>query len=322
MPRWTPKALEAVGWMAMAVLLGLCITQWFGIEGRRTIGALQALTPYVLLAAVPVAVIATTTRRHPLALAALIPLVSLLALTFPIVFHDHPPTAVAGSPQVSIAFGNTYAWNQRPDLTAAAMATSGADVLVMVEVMPWLRTDVDKLVVLGDYPYRQEVLDQGTENVVLWSRYPIVEGGIVEIGGRPAADVVLDVDGRQLRVVGVHTVPPTTDADAWAAQLIAIGDHLASSTLPTIVVGDFNASRFHPGFRRLLDRGWQDSHEALGHGWSMSWPMDHGLLPPSFVRIDHALFGRGATPVKLRDLRLPGSDHKGFVATFGFTSAA
>jgi len=50
--------------------------------------------------------------------------------------------------------------------------------------------------------------------------------------------------------------------------------------------------------------------------------MDRGVLPPPFVRIDHALFGDGITPVAIDDLDVPGSDHKGFVATFAFTPAA
>jgi len=50
--------------------------------------------------------------------------------------------------------------------------------------------------------------------------------------------------------------------------------------------------------------------------------MDRGVLPPPFVRIDHALFSDGVTPLRIDDLDVPGSDHKGFVATFAFTQAA
>jgi len=71
-----------------------------------------------------------------------------------------------------------------------------------------------------------------------------------------------------------------------------------------------------------MARGWRDAHELLGHGWSVSWPMDEGLLPPPFVRIDHALFGNDLTPTAIDDFEVTNSDHKGFVVTFALTEAA
>jgi len=320
MPRWMPRALETAGWCALAFLCAVCITQWFGVEGKRSISVLQALTPYLLFAAVPIAVAAAVTNRHPLALVAMVPFITLLALSYPIVFHDEAPAPAAGSPQITVAFGNLYAYNTTPHDAANAFAATRADVLVMAEVTPYMATVVDDAIG-GDYPYRVDSVNNYPGSVALWSRYPIASGGLVDAGRRPSIDVVLDVDGHDLRVVTVHTVPPTTDPVVWNEQLRSIGRTEHAASLPTIVVGDFNASRFHPSFRALLDAGWHDTHESLGHGWSMSWPMDLGLLPPAFVRLDHALFGNGVAPTAIHDVRLPGSDHKGFVATFGFTAA-
>ena len=55
MPRWTPKPLETLGWLALLPMFGLCLTLWLGYDGRRTIAAFQALTPWVLVWAAPIA---------------------------------------------------------------------------------------------------------------------------------------------------------------------------------------------------------------------------------------------------------------------------
>ncbi|MGB8860318.1 MAG: endonuclease/exonuclease/phosphatase family protein [Ilumatobacteraceae bacterium] len=320
MPRWTSRALETAGWLLLLPMLGLCLTQWFGIEGRRTIAAFQAVTPWVLLGAVPIAVISCVTCRHPLALAALIPVVTLLTLSYPIVFHGDAPRAAADSPALTIAYSNFLFSNPMADAAVQTLLGTDADVMVMAELATDLHDALIEHAAVNDYPYREESVFGGAGAISVWSRHPIVSGGIVEVAGRPTVDVILDVDGSSIRLLGVHPYPPTYNAAGWSAQLDAIGARAAESTLPTVVVGDFNGSRWHPSFRSLLDRGLTDAHEAMGHGWSVSWPMDEGLLPPEFVRIDHALFGDGLTPTSLRDLEVPGSDHKGFVVTFALTA--
>lgn len=322
MPRWVRTTLDTIGWVALAPILGLAVTQWFGIEGRRTITAFQALTPWVLVWSVPLALVASLCRRHVLALVSLLPLATLLVLSQPVVFHSDAPSAADSSPQLTIAYDNVLFINPTPDVAAETLLATDADVLVLAEFVVPVRDALEALVGDDDYPFRAEVVTRSSSSIGIWSRHRIVSGGVVDVGGRPTVDVVLDVDGHEIRVLGVHPNPPTFDADLWQMQLSAIGDHAAAGDLPTVIVGDFNASRWHPSFRSLLDRGWRDVHETLGRGWSVSWPMDEGLRPPPFVRIDHSLFGDGITPVALDDLDIPGSDHKGFVVTFGLTEAA
>ncbi|CAN5417438.1 endonuclease/exonuclease/phosphatase family protein [soil metagenome] len=318
------RTLQVMGWAAVVVMLGLCATQWFGVDSRRTLVVLQAMTPMVLLCAVPIAIAACLCRRHALALAALVPMITLLVMSYPIVFHASPARAAADAPRLSIAYSNLNFRNPTAADAAARLIRADADVLMLVEVTPRLHDAVVAALAQkgdeDDYPYRVGTTAGGSEAIELWSRHRIVSGGLVEIGDRRAIDVMLDVDGAEVRVVGVHPYPPTFNARGWSEQLQAIGDAARGSTVPTILIGDFNGSRWHPSFRRLLDRGWSDTHETLGHGWSMSWPMDEGWLPPPFVRLDHALFRNGLTPTGIADFEVPGSDHKGYRVDFAVTS--
>ena len=322
MPSSVSRSLHALGWVALAPMFGLCATQWFGIDDRRTIVSFQALTPFVLICAAPIGLAACLCRRHALAIAAVVPLMTLMVLSFPIVFNTDPPAVAAGSPHFSITASNLLYNNTTPDAAAARVLDTDADVLLLIELTTPLRVALEARLSDGDYPYRVARREGGSESIELWSRLPIVEGGATSIDSRAAIDVVLDVDGVGVRVVGVHPYPPTFNAPGWQGQLQAIGDVAGASELPTVLIGDFNGSRWHPSFRRLLDRGWRDAHEALGHGWSVSWPMDEGWLPPQFVRIDHALFRNGLVPTGIDDFAVPGSDHEAYRVDFGFSADA
>jgi len=320
------RTLHALGWVAVVVMLGLCTTQWLSVDGRRTVVALQAMTPLVLICAVPIAIAACVCRRHALALAAVVPLTTLLVLSYPIVFNNEPASVSADAPRLSIAYSNLNYLNPAAAEAAARLVRADADVLLLVEVTPRLHDALEAALAdagnASDYPFRVGTTRGGSEAIELWSRHQIISGGLVEIGDRVAIDVLLDVDGAEVRVVGVHPYPPTFNAPGWRGQLQAIGDAAAGAHVPTVLIGDFNGSRWHPSFRRLLDRGWRDAHETLGHGWSVSWPMDEGWLPPQFVRIDHALFRNGLTPTGIDDFEVPGSDHKGYRVDFAVTARA
>ena len=310
--------IAVVAWLALAVALLVSLTQLLGIDDRRIVAVLQALTPFVLLSAVPIGAVALLYRKYPMAAVSLVPVLTFAVLAAPLVFGASPPATDAAAPRFTISFANLLMKNPTPDKAAGDVAATDADVLVLGEFTEQFGTELATLVG-DDYPYRVEHPLPTPAGIALWSRYPIRTGGVIDLEGRPTVDVVLDVDGRAVRVIGVHPSPPTHDAAYWVQQLRDIGDLAADGDLPTVITGDFNGARWHPSFRELLDRGWTDAHEAMGDGWSVSWPTDEGVLPPTFVRLDHLLFGTGIAPVQLRDYSVTGSDHEALMVELGFT---
>ena len=73
----------------------------------------------------------------------------------------------------------------------------------------------------------------------------------------PALEMILRLrDGKTLAVVTVHPVPPvggnyTQSRDNYLAKL---SRHLHGQKKPCIVIGDFNATPWHPPVRRLLNQ--------------------------------------------------------------------
>jgi endonuclease/exonuclease/phosphatase (EEP) superfamily protein YafD len=190
-----------------------------------------------------------------------------------------------------------------------------ADLLAVTEYSPEVAEQLTRQGVADVYPYRA-VRDAPFRNgIALFSKLPLIDALIAPIGTQMGIVATVELSGQPVRVIVAHPLPGVRQQDVseWAGDLRAIGRLVGSSDLPTIVVGDLNATQWHPPFRHLLDWGLTDAHRALRRPWSMSWPTDRA--GPPFVRIDHALFTDGVVPLEIRDIEVSGSDHLAFVLT-------
>jgi endonuclease/exonuclease/phosphatase (EEP) superfamily protein YafD len=198
-----------------------------------------------------------------------------------------------------------------------AMANTAADVLVLVEFTPAMRDIL--MTICGDsYPHRSEVPLPNPAGIGVWSRLPFDRAEVLATVARPTIDIDLRTPTGRVRLLALHTITPTRDSPGWVAEIRALAA-VADGPTPTMMIGDFNAARWHPTFRTLLADGWRSAHEVVGRGWSSSWPVAH-YPAPVFVRVDHALV-RGVTSTDVVDFDLPGSDHRGFVASFAMGAA-
>jgi endonuclease/exonuclease/phosphatase (EEP) superfamily protein YafD len=138
----------------------------------------------------------------------------------------------------------------------------------------------------------------------------------------PTAEVAFG-DGT-LRILGVHTNSPKFGPaiDTWLSELDALDEFTHTPGLgPTVLAGDYNAARWHPAMRRIMDGPFVDAHEEVGKGLTSSWPANY--VPRSisflrtfapFARLDHALV-HDVGVVSVTDGDAAGSDHLPFEVT-------
>lgn len=87
-----------------------------------------------------------------------------------------------------------------------------------------------------------------------------------------------------------------------------------------MMVGDFNATRDHATFRRLLDTGLEDSARQANSGWQPTWPVATSRpvlgirLPFALVTIDHVLVTAGFAALSTQTHTVAGSDHVALLA--------
>lgn len=179
------------------------------------------------------------------------------------------------------------------------------DVIGLVEVdQRWLEALAPAV---RDYPGRIEAPRGDNFGVALYARGRVA--GAAELLASPLPSVVADVaiGDATLRAILTHPLPPMSGAalDNQRAQLDAVADRARTTALPTLIMGDLNATPWSRPFARLLQRsGLCDSR--AGFGVQASFPAASQVLR---IPIDHLL---ASCTVGVRDRRIGrdvGSDH-------------
>jgi hypothetical protein len=160
----------------------------------------------------------------------------------------------------------------------------------------------------------------GSAGVGVWSRFPLNE--TERIGGYTFALVSapIRITGISIdpSVVVVHLPGPwpppiddwRRDIEQLPATLRDVADVAGAGCV--IVASDLNSTMDMRPSRRLLRNGYRDAAEQSGAGIKPTFPAASRL--PPLIAIDHVLT-RSCTATSLRTIRIPGSDHRGLVAT-------
>ena len=304
-------AAWTAAWVVSVCCGALALTQAFGVTPWAVAFVAQSFTPYVLLVAAPVTVVAAVRRRWRLAAVNVGVAVSVLWLLQPVVFAPDRPEVAPDAPSFTLLAANVLYTNPRMAKAAEQLLAVDADVMALTEYTAELAVRLDQLGAFDEYPYRKASPSLRRSGLALYSRYPILTSEVVPIGTQDGIEATLVVQGTVVRVVVIHPIPGVDGESlaSWRHDLREYDDVAHSPGPPTVLVGDFNASRFHPGFRRLLD-GLTDAHEQSGAAWSMSWPNDR-IVPP-FVRVDHVLLDDLLVATNVDEVDVAGSDHRAF----------
>ncbi|NND75951.1 MAG: endonuclease/exonuclease/phosphatase family protein [Ilumatobacter sp.] len=306
------RLADLAGWLYVGFAGPLLLTQAVGWDGTRLVATLHSLTPYLALVLVPVAGIACWSRRHGLAIvAAMIGLGSLL-LASPLVFTPNQPQPIDNATGLRVASVNLFYENPNVGDIGTALDRPDIDVIVFSEYTAEHQRVLLAHPLASSFPHRVERDGLRAGGIAIWSRVPLVDGVRPDTVNYSLDLLAAGPDG-DVRILGVHPPTPVFDFAGWRRDLDLIGDVGLSRDEPTLIVGDFNASYWHPPFRRLLRRGFVDAHMADGRGFAVSWPTNRAI--PPFVQLDHALTGNGLVSTAVDDVALPGSDHRGFIVT-------
>lgn len=308
---------RVVGWVAWP-LLGLSVlvllTQVVGWTGNRWVAAAQAGTPYLLALSMPIAAVGLVTQRWSILAVGLAVAASFVVLAWPLLFPPAQPTPHAGTSELRVFHGNLYYRNGHDGNLVRAIAHVDADVLVFTEYTPGHARALLASPVADRFPYRVGAPRPEAAGTAVWSRYPLTEVPTSPRLARSDSMLVLVASPTPTLVHAVHPVSPMVDVAGWRADLAALTDWRPPADAPAVVIGDFNATFWHPAFRDLLAAGWRDAHQAVGRGFSASFPAAGWPLPP-VVRLDHALVDDRLAVTAVADVELPGSDHLGLVVT-------
>jgi len=211
-------------------------------------------------------------------------------------------------PELRVATVNL--WYRSRDATHALawLAAHPADVVVLQEVTPEWAAAMSATADL--YPHRATHPRQDPYGIGVLSRWPLERVEYVDFAqdGLPSVVATLDVDGRKVQVIGLHTAWPVfKDLQVARDRALTGAAALArAATVPTVIAGDFNLTPYAPRFRRLeREAGMRDAFASVW--WRPTW---QAAFWPLALPIDHVLVPAGACVQEAAIGGDVGSDHR------------
>jgi endonuclease/exonuclease/phosphatase (EEP) superfamily protein YafD len=337
---WALWSAAALLWLPVAGLTALRLTAGdFGTPWVQLLSLFPAsLLPSLAATAAALAAAALEPRAARTMLATLtvgVLLVQMLLVAPRIIQGSESPRRAAEAQHSAFASG---AKSARPltvmalnvgskGVDAAALIAQarawGVEILALPELAPEGVESLAEAGIEADFPYRVLDVDGAGTGNAIFSRYPLQPMGRVTGTSFYQTRAVASVPGlgEDIYLTSVHVDSPRPGrVPAWRAELEQLADlHL---DLPPgsrdVLLGDFNASQDHAGFRNILAAGLADAAQAVGKGLAPTWPAN--ARAPAFTAIDHVLAGPGFTVLAFSTVSFPGTDHTAVIATLGVGS--
>ena len=314
-----------IGWLIIVPLLICAAARAARLEESSSLLLLATgLTPLLGPPALVALAIGLWQRRRPLAVvsaatAAAHLCSALSGLGAPV----GGPSPAGTLPALRLFSANVYQEANR-DLgrIGQEIRASAPDLVALQEVDPDGAAGLQRSGVLAAFPYAVTELRKGPSGIGLWSRFPVADSHVRDVHGMAVIKATILLGADRLRLYTVHTVAPLGDDRArWRAQLRWVEQEIRRERGPLVVAGDFNATRYHHSFRRLLSERLGDAHERRGRGWATTWPRDRWPLPP-LLRLDHVLVSPDIGVRSIKEGLGQGSDHRPIIAELVLRSGA
>lgn len=192
---------------------------------------------------------------------------------------------------------NVHTANRRQAEVLEYVRKENADLVLLLEIN---RSWLNGLKGLEEvYPHRLASTREDNFGIWFLSRLPPRDAEITGYGPfeLPQVNATIDVGGSLLRLIGLHTLPPSSAAatESRNRQLLEAAGALRQSREPAILLGDFNLTPFSPWFGEALQRG---NLVAAGRGYQPTWlrhqplfaiPLDHVLVSRSIRVLSHSV---------------------------------
>lgn len=157
------------------------------------------------------------------------------------------------SEELSVAFVNSYWKNPDMNQVVAGIEKMNTDVVFLIEIQPEQYTEVRTQ--LPAYQYGLHVPVEWAFDMGVISKVPIKSHQIHYFMAEvPLIEVVVEQNGKELHLMGVHPHSPVTAefASDRNKYLETLFEYVDSAQTSIVMGGDFNITQFSPVFRELV----------------------------------------------------------------------
>ena len=230
------------------------------------------------------------------------------------------PRFVADTPQVGdtvvVMTANLRFGEADPKALVALVKRYHVDVLATEELTEEAVQRLQEAGLDGELGYHELAAHRYADGCGLWARFPV--DALPRFTARfQSPGAVVHVPGRDVVVRVLHPFPVTLtggggefrqDYATLTRQVRGLDD-----ALPTVLAGDLNASTDVAELRTLMGDRFRDASEVAGSGLLRTWSPHLGW--PALLHLDHVLVDQHLDVRSTRVVDLPGSDHRGVIAT-------
>jgi endonuclease/exonuclease/phosphatase family metal-dependent hydrolase len=306
---------SAVVWLMVAPFVVWAAARVFGLDSGFPAVQLIAFTPYVAAASVVPLVVALLTKRIWPAVITAVATVALAACVLPRWISDHGSEPDGGT-VIRVMSVNMLFGGADPKAIVDLVKQYDVDLVALQEYTAEAKAALDAGGLDDVLPNAVSYPRPGVTGSAVYSRYPVTDLGYRRFPsdfGQAQAGV--KVPGAvDVRVESVHTCAPSDSQRAACWKRDIAQEPAATPDGPVnLLIGDFNATLDHEGFRAVLANGYRDAADVAGAGFEASWPYDERWFIPG-VTLDHVVADKRVGVRKVSVHRIPNSDHKAVVA--------
>ncbi|MER7004024.1 endonuclease/exonuclease/phosphatase family protein [Dactylosporangium sp. NPDC000555] len=304
-----------VVWLTVMPFAIWAATRTLGLDSGFPAVQLIAFTPYVAAASLLPLLVAVLTKRLWPALAAALATIALAACVLPRWVADSSPEP-DGGPAIRVLSVNMLFGGADPATIVGLIKKYGVDLVALQEYTPEARDALRSAGLEEMLPNAVSYPRPGVTGSAVYSRFPVADLGYrrFESGFGQARAGVLVPGAADVRVESVHTCAPSDAARSGCWERDIAQEPAATPDGPvSLLIGDFNATLDHEGFRSMLAKGYRDAADVVGAGFEASWPFDERWFVPG-VTLDHVVADKRVGVRTVTVHRMPNSDHKAVFA--------
>ena len=300
---------EALAYLTIAAMIGGFFARWWWPLEALCHPRLQF--GCVLLLLCP---LITWSGGKKLAIAAGVLGVVPFLWVVPLYFGADP----AGESHLRIEAINVLTSNRDYDEVLSIVEQDDPDVLILIETDDrWIRGVAS---LKEKWPHYQVASREDNFGIAIFSRIPLTDCRFVPLVDQRIQAIIAhaQIDGRDVRIIGAHPMPPITRKCAALRnrQLEELKRWAAEHSGPTVLAGDLNLTSYSPYFGDLLREGkLKDTRQGRGLLHSHS-----SFASTLRMAIDHILVSDDVLVRKRWVTSCKGSDHDAVAADLAISA--
>jgi endonuclease/exonuclease/phosphatase (EEP) superfamily protein YafD len=317
LPGISRAELTIVGLVALLITLFVLAAHWLPLTNTAVL-VIAVFSPYLLLTALGAVVAFVAGRRWALTIVSCAVIVVALTVQ-PSWYYLGDAGDQRPHVDVRVFTANVRMGDANPH-SFVESARRTADLVAVQELTPQETRRFSEAGLSEQFPYSVLKPAAGASGIGLWSRFPIEAVLQDHWPGCAVVSARVRVPGLRtdLTFASVHVIAPHPKLfDQWhrginSADVVMQWLAKSAGAGSVIVAGDFNSTPDMREYRELLSNGYRDGVEQSGAGFAPTYPGNEPY--PPLITIDHVVI-RNATASSVKSVTVPGSDHRGLIAT-------